>query len=321
MTHLLLGIDPASLGRAPYVPTDPAPAPVSAASLGWSAAPGAEVFCVPAVSAFVGGDIVAGLLATGLPDAEQVTLFVDMGTNGEIVLGSRHGLWACSCAAGPAFEGMGISAGMRAEPGAIDGAHVEDGRIRVTTIGDAPARGLCGSGVIDVAAAMLAAGVIDESGRFARETSAAPWREALRATPTRFVLAENGAGEIAFTQRDVRQVQLAKGAVASGIRALLDAAGMSTADVQRVLIAGQFGHHVRRESLAALGLVPAALESRLEVAGNTSKSGAAMCLLSRAERVRTRTISGGVRHVELSTLPGFDRLLAESMAFPQPISK
>ena len=321
MTHLLLAIDPAGLGRAPYVPAEPAPAPVAAASLGWAAAPGTEVFCVPAVSAFVGGDIVAGLLATGLPDADELTLFVDMGTNGEIVLGSRDGLWACSCAAGPAFEGMGISAGMRAAPGAIDGARVVDGLVEVTTIGGEPARGLCGSGVIDVAAALLEAGVFAESGRFSRDTDDRPWGDQLLSGPPRFLLAQGDSGEIAFTQRDVRAVQLAKGAVASGIRALLDASGFTTADVRRVLIAGQFGHHVRRESLAALGLVPSELESRLEVAGNTSKSGAAMCLLSGVQRQRASVIAADITHIELSTLPGFDRLLAECMLFPQPISK
>jgi uncharacterized 2Fe-2S/4Fe-4S cluster protein (DUF4445 family) len=324
MTHLLLAIDPASLGRAPYVPAEAAPAPVSAKSLGWAAAPDAEVFCVPAVSAFVGGDIVAGLLATGLPQAEELTLFVDMGTNGEIVLGSREGLWACSCAAGPAFEGMGISSGMRAAPGAIDGARVTPaGTIELTTIGDEPARGLCGSGVIDVAAALLEAGVIGESGRFTRADAAAgaAWAAGLRSGPTRYVLAEGDAGEIGFSQKDVRQVQLAKGAVASGIRALLDAADVTTGDVKRVLIAGQFGHHVRKESLAALGLVPTALEPLIEVAGNTSKSGAAMCLLSRVERESAGHVAREITHVELSTLPGFDRLLAECMLFPQPISQ
>jgi uncharacterized 2Fe-2S/4Fe-4S cluster protein (DUF4445 family) len=211
---------------------------------------------------------------------------------------------------------MGISAGMRAAPGAIDGARVVDGRVEITTIGDETACGLCGSGVIDVAAALLEAGVFADTGHFARDTACQPWHASLRGGPSRFVLAETGSGEIAFTQRDVRAVQLAKGAVASGIRALLTAADVTTADVRRVLIAGQFGHHVRRESLAALGLVPPELESRLEVVGNTSKSGAAMCLLSRALRERAGDLADSITHVELSTLPGFDRLLAECMLFP-----
>jgi uncharacterized 2Fe-2S/4Fe-4S cluster protein (DUF4445 family) len=321
MTHLLLGSDVAGLGRAPYTPADPAPAPVLAERLGWDAAPGTEVFCVPAVSAFVGGDIVAGLLATRLHEAEQLTLFVDMGTNGEIVLGSRAGMWACSCAAGPAFEGMGISAGMRAAPGAIDGARWTGEVLEVTTIGGESASGLCGSGVIDVAAALLESGAIGASGRFARASEAAPWAGQLRSDPTRFVLAQTAHGEIAFTQKDVRAVQLAKGAVASGISALLSAAGVEPGDVERVLVAGQFGHHVRREALTALGLVPPELADRIEVVGNTSKSGAAMCLRSSAERDLAGHVAVGIEHVELSTLPGFDRLLAESMLFPQPISQ
>jgi uncharacterized 2Fe-2S/4Fe-4S cluster protein (DUF4445 family) len=239
-----------------------------------------------------------------------------MGTNGEIVLGSRAGMWACSCAAGPAFEGMGISAGMRAAPGAIDGARVQDGIVAVTTIDDQPALGLCGSGVIDVAAALIEAGVCSATGRFERNSEAASWASRVRSDPTRFVLAEGPGGEIAFTQKDVRAVQLAKGAVASGISALLSAAGVEPDDVARVLIAGQFGHHVRRESLTALGLVPPVLGDRIEVVGNTAKSGAAMCLLSSEERERAGNVALDITHVELSTLPGFDRLLAESMLFP-----
>ncbi len=316
MTHLLLDLEVSGLGRAPYEPTAAAPPPRPAAALGWAASEGAEVFCVPAVSAFVGGDIVAGLLATGLPDRERIGLLVDMGTNGEVVLGSRDGLWACSCAAGPAFEGMGISCGMRAAPGAIDAARVVDGAVSPATIGGGQPLGLCGSGVIDVAAALLEAGVVEPSGRFARAAEGRPWAALLRDGPRRYVLSATGAREISFSQGDVRQVQLAKGAIASGIAALLGAAGIDARRVARLLIAGQFGHHVRRESLVALGLVPYELEDRVEVVGNTSKSGAVMCLLSRAQRARAATVAGGVRHVELSTLPRFERLLAEKMAFP-----
>jgi len=320
MVHLLLDLEVRGLGRAPYEPTDAAPPPRPAAALGWAAHEGAEVFCVPAVSAFVGGDVVAGLLATGLPDHEHVGLLVDMGTNGEVVLGSRDGLWACSCAAGPAFEGMGISCGMRAAPGAIDVARVVDGVVSPETIGGREPLGLCGSGVIDVAAALLESGVVESSGRFARSGDGRPWAALVRDEPRRYVLSASGVREVSFSQGDVRQVQLAKGAIASGISALLAAAAVDARRVARLLIAGQFGHHVRRESLVALGLVPHELEDRLEVVGNTSKSGAVMCLLSRAQRTRAATVACGVRHVELSTLPRFERLLAEKMAFPAQAS-
>jgi uncharacterized 2Fe-2S/4Fe-4S cluster protein (DUF4445 family) len=320
MTHLLLGTDVQGLGRAPYTPLDPAPAPIPALRLGWSAAPGAQVFCVPAVSAFVGGDIVAGLLAVGLPDGHDAAILVDMGTNGELVLSAGDRLWACSCAAGPAFEGMGISCGMRAAPGAIDEVSFEDDEFVVSTIGGRPAKGLCGSGVIDTTAALVTAGAVEPSGRFARNTDGRSWAPALRDGPRRVVLAQVHDTEVSFSQADVRQVQLAKGAIACGIHALLRESGRDADDISRLLVAGQFGHHVRTESLVTLGLIPLELRDRVEVVGNTSKSGAVMCLLSRRLRGDALTVANEVGHVELSTLPNFDRLLAAHMAFPERLA-
>lgn len=315
MTHLLLGLDVRGLGRAPYRAADLEPSPCRAADLGWRLGREAQVAFLPAVSAFVGGDVVAGLLAVDLTAARENVLLVDMGTNGELLLAAEGRLWACSCAAGPAFEGMGISHGVRAGEGAIDGVTYTGGAFDVSTIGGVPAAGLCGSGVIDATAALLAAGVVAPSGRF-RATADAPWSSLLRQDPTRLVLSFGLRGEVSFSQGDVRQVQLAKGAIASGICALLDAAGLEAARVARLLIAGQFGHHVSVESLVALGLVPFELRDRVEVVGNTSKSGATMCLLSRRHRALAAEAAGDVRHIELSTLPGFDRLLARNMAFP-----
>jgi len=318
MTHLVLGIDPSSLGRAPYTPKDPAPQPVLAADLGWPAAPGALASFVPAISAFVGGDIVAGLLATGLAEGEAIELLVDMGTNGEIVLGSRAGLWACSAAAGPAFEGMGISSGMRAAPGAIERVLVVDGDVRIETIAGEPAVGLCGSGVIDGAAALLGIGAVGASGRLQAPSPDAAWASRWRDDPKRVVLSDPGAEpEVAVNQKDIRQIQLAKGAVASGISALLDESGIAAEQIETVWIAGQFGHHVRHASLASLGLVPPELVDRIAVAGNTSRSGAALCLLSAEQAELARTLATDVVNVELSTRPGFDRLLADAMAFPK----
>jgi uncharacterized 2Fe-2S/4Fe-4S cluster protein (DUF4445 family) len=275
------------------------------------------VYCVPAVSAFVGGDVVAGLLAVGLPDGDETALLVDMGTNGEIVLAVADQLWACSCAAGPAFEGMGITCGMRAAPGAIDEVRPTVDGFAVSTIGGRPAVGLCGSGVIDAAAALVAAGVVEASGRLVRDAEGMSWAPALRDGPRRLTLADQGGVEVSFTQGDVRQVQLAKGAIACGIAALLDEAGCDLEQVGRLLIAGQFGHHVRPESLVTLGLVPYELRDRVTSVGNTSKSGAVMCLLSRGLRAEALSVAREVRHVELSTLPNFDRMLAAHMAFPK----
>jgi uncharacterized 2Fe-2S/4Fe-4S cluster protein (DUF4445 family) len=209
---------------------------------------------------------------------------------------------------------------MRAAPGAIDEVSFEDDEFVLSTIAGRPAQGLCGSGVIDAAAALVTAGVVDPSGRFARDTDGKSWAPALRDGPRRLILAHTDDADVSFSQGDVRQVQLAKGAIACGIHALLHEAGRAADHVSRLLIAGQFGHHVRTESLVTLGLVPLELRDRVEIVGNTSKSGAVICLLSRRLRGEALNVASQVSHVELSTLPNFDRMLAAHMAFPERLA-
>ena len=293
---------------------------VPARTLGLDIAPFGLVYCLPAVSGYIGADIVAGLLAAEMEQSARIALLIDIGTNGEIVLGSSMGLHACSCAAGPALEGMNIGCGMRAAEGAIEQVRI-DGELTVRTIGDAAAAGICGSGIIDAVAELVKAGAVAESGRFVRLTGnelPLPWHSRLRSEGSgRFVLSESGGLEIAVSQKDIRQVQLAKGAILSGMLSLTAQLGIRLADIERIYIAGAFGHHVRKESLARLGVFPQECLERVVLIGNSSKSGAIMALLSREKRAQAERLARQVHYLELSCHPGYDRLFAESLSFPK----
>jgi uncharacterized 2Fe-2S/4Fe-4S cluster protein (DUF4445 family) len=322
MTHLFLGVDPSGIGSSPYTPAFTASVTVPARTMGLSIAPFGLVYCLPAVSGYIGADIVAGLLASELDKSEKIALLIDIGTNGEIVLGSANGLHACSCAAGPALEGMNIGCGMRAAEGAIEQVHIDD-TVAVRTIGDKPAVGICGSGIIDAVAELVKVGALSRSGRFVRltgEEEPCSWHSRLQTKGSgRFVLCNAGTtgGEIAVSQKDIRQVQLAKGAVLSGILSLTAQLGIQLADIDRVYIAGAFGHHVRKESLARLGVFPNECLDRVVLIGNSSKSGAMMTLLSRSNRAKAERLALQVSYVELSCYPGYDRLFADCLSFQE----
>jgi len=321
MMHLFLGIDPSSMGRSPYVPVFTESLCFSAADLGIEISSFGEVYCLPAVSAYVGADITAGILCTELTSKNERALFIDIGTNGEIVFSSGSELFACSCAAGPALEGMNISCGMRATEGAIEKVAIAD-NVEITTIGGKPAKGICGSGIVDAVGELLQQGIINKSGRF--ETSyggnLSDWNDRLRDDDGKpcFVLSfgQNGAPSVMLTQKDIRQVQLAKGAILSGILTLIGHLKVNFSEIDRVYIAGAFGCHIRMESFARLGVLPQQLLDRVVLVGNTSKSGAALCLLSRKRRAEVSAIARKIQYVELSCYPGFDRVFAQSLSFP-----
>ena len=323
MMHLLLGINPAGIGRAPYVPAFTTGLSIPATELGVFISDFGQVYCLPAVSAYVGADIVAGILCTELPSKDdEKSLFIDIGTNGEIVFKSDTGLYACSCAAGPALEGMNISSGMRAASGAIDSVSI-DRDISISTIDNKPARGLCGSGVIDAVAELIKAGIITVSGRFKtfkdEDTSLLKKRLVNDDGRITFILNEKPGDfpEVGLTQKDVRQVQLAKGAIHSGIIALLDYLGIEFSDIDRVYIAGAFGRCIRMENFARLGVFPGQLLDRVVLVGNSSKAGAAMCLLSRSKRREASAVARNIKYLELSCYPGYDRLFTQSLTFKE----
>src|SRR6266581_2301159 len=311
MHHLLLGIDPSHVGLAPYAPVMRHAAVLPARELLLKIAPEARVCLLPLVAGFVGADAVAVALATRLADSPALRVAVDIGTNGEVLLGSRERLFACSAPAGPALEGAQIRHGMRGAQGAVDRVTI-DADVRVHTIGETPALGICGSGLIDLLAGLLDAGVIDWTGLIrveARDSLPPALRDrvAMRGEERVFTVLRPGeAGaraEIVLTQDDVRQVQLAKGAIASGIAMLLHVAAVPLVRVEELMLAGGFGNYLSIASAIRIGLIPALPLSRVRYVGNAASLGAQLCLLSEAERARADAIASRIEHVSLAAHP------------------
>ena len=329
MHHLLLGIDPSHVGLAPYAPVMRHPLVLAARELFLKVNPEARVCLLPLVAGFVGADAVAVALATRMGETPELRIAVDIGTNGEVLLGSRDQLWACSAPAGPALEGAQIRHGMRAALGAIDRAGLDGGALRLHTIGEAPAQGICGSGLIDVIAVLLEAGVIDWTGLIdveARDRLPPPLRErvVMRGEERMVVLARPGeAGavhEIVLTQDDVRQVQLCKGAIASGVVMLQHVAGVRDDQVSELMLAGGFGNYLSIRSALRIGIIPAGLpESRIRYVGNAAALGAQLALVSEAERDRAEAIARSIEHVSLAAHPDFQDIFVDCMNFPRPI--
>jgi uncharacterized 2Fe-2S/4Fe-4S cluster protein (DUF4445 family) len=328
MHHLLLGIDPSYVGLAPYAPVLRHAVTVSARELFLKVHPEARVCLLPLVAGFVGADAVAVALATRIADTPEIRIAVDIGTNGEVLLGSREHLWACSAPAGPALEGAQIRHGMRAAMGAIDRVSVADGDLHLHTIGETAAQGLCGSGIVDAIAALLDAGIIDWTGLIdvdGRERLPAPLRARvlMRGEERLVVLAwpgEAGAErEIALTQEDVRQVQLCKGAIASGVAMLQHVAGISPDDVSELMLAGGFGNYLSVRSALRIGLIPPTVpEDRIRYVGNAAALGAQLALVSEPERRRAEAIAASIDHVSLAAHPDFQDIFVDCMNFPAP---
>jgi len=325
MTHLLLGVDPSSLGVSPYVPTICGGIDVRPEQIGLGLNPNGNVHVLPNVAGFVGSDLVGVLLACMRDDDGRTRLAVDIGTNGEMALRSDGKVLACSAAAGPAFEGAGISCGVRAGPGAIDSVSIAED-VRISTIRHQRPKGVCGSGLLDAIAWMLRAGVLEDTGRMIGSDEADRLPDAVRGRITeedgqrRFVLAwghESATGApIAITQRDVRQVQLAKGSIHAAIRTLLGLSGASPDDLDEVLLAGAFGNYIRVESALRIGLIPDIPQDRIRSVGNAAGSGSRLALLSVAERAHAAEIAAAVEHVELANHPDYQQAFAELMMFP-----
>ena len=325
MHHLLLSIDPSHVGLAPYAPVMRHAAVLPARELPLKIAPEARVCLLPLVAGFVGADAVAVALATRLADSPALRVAVDIGTNGEVLLGSRERLLGCSAPAGPALEGAQIRHGMRGAQGAIDKVTI-DHDVHIHTIGETPALGICGSGLIDLLAGLLDAGVIDWTGLIQVEARdslppALRGRVAMRGEERVFVVLRPGeAGaraEIVLTQDDVRQVQLAKGAIASGIAMLLHVAAVPLERVEELLLAGGFGNYLSILSAIRIGLIPALPVGRVRYVGNAASLGAQLCLLSEAERARADTIASRIEHVSLAAHPDFEQLFVDAMNFPR----
>jgi len=326
MTHLVLGIDPEPLGMAPFILSTRLFPEILTGDLGLAGAthPRARAVVFPAFGAYVGGDITAGLLASGMDRDARVRLFVDIGTNCEIVLGNRDWLLATAAPAGPAFEGAAIRCGMRAAEGAIEVVTMTAGEIGLRVIGDAEPQGLCGSGLVDAVTGLVRTGLLDSSGRFIAEEEARARAPGLAGRLTRvgaervFVLHWRGAAEdsIYLSQRDVRELQFAKAAIATGWSILLEEAGLTQDDVKQVLLAGSFGSYLSPAAAIRIGLVPRVPVPRVVPAGNVAGEGAKMALLSLRERAGGLALLEEVRYVELSDRADFNDRFVERLPFP-----
>ena len=315
MCHLLVGLSPESIGVAPFTPLSLFGNCFDAEALGLPFA--GEVYLTPAISGYVGGDITAGMLAAGLDNASEPILFIDVGTNGEMALGCGNRFVSCSTAAGPAFEGAQIRYGMTAAPGAIHAVRHTDGQVSCSILGNSPATGLCGSGLIDAIAVMLDMGALDETGRMLDvedddiPDSLTPYMTLLDDEPA-FLLADG----IAVTQSDVRKVQLGKGAIAAGIQVLLQSSQTEYSDISSLLLAGGFGSYISPASAARIGLIPAELLSVTHAVGNTAALGAQEALLSSASRNRLNALQQATVYKELSGMPEFNSAYMDAMMFP-----
>lgn len=316
MLHLAVGISPAALGQYPYLPELRGACHYRASELDLRIAPCGLVYLPPIISAYVGADITSGLLATRLDQEPRTVLFIDIGTNGEMLLAHHGTLYATSTAAGPAFEGMNISCGMRAGSGAIERVTVNGaGEVALEVIGGGPAQGLCGSGLLDVIAELVRSGVVTAAGGFTprRESLAAPLSARLteRTGKPVFTL----TGEVFLSRSDIRQVQLAKGAVRAGIELLLRSAGIPPAAVDEVLIAGAFGFHLRPESLLTIGLLPQEFSGCITFVGNTSKSGGQAFLVNQSSRGEMEALVKKIEVVELAVYADFEQVFVASLRF------
>jgi uncharacterized 2Fe-2S/4Fe-4S cluster protein (DUF4445 family) len=330
MTALVLGIDPEPLGVAPFVMTATTFPVVLASELGLSVHPQARAVLFPALGAYVGGDIVSGMLATGMDRDKRTRLFIDVGTNCEIVLSDGDTILATAAPAGPAFEGGAIRCGMRAADGAVEGVRIDEGvegGVRLQVIGDVTAQGICGSGLVDAVSELVRTGLLDSSGRFVPDERAkelAPYvadrltaigQERVfvleRAEPTTPV-----EETVYLSQRDVRELQFAKGAIATGWTLLLEQLELEHADVQQVLLAGSFGSYLSPAAAVRIGLVPKIPVLRIVSAGNVAGEGAKMSLLSIRERAGAQALLEEVSYVELSDRPDFNDRFVDLLAFP-----
>ena len=326
MMQIALGIDPEPLSMAPFVVATNSFPGLRASEFGVELHPRAHAYVFPSLGAYVGGDIVAGMLATGMTRDQRLRLFIDVGTNSEIALGSNERVLATAAPAGPAFEAAQIRCGMRAADGAIEGVRIEDDGLRLQVIGDVDPIGLCGSGVVDVVAELVHNGLLDHSGRFAdAEAIADLGRPALAERFSMigkervFVLEWRGSSaeeSVFISQRDVRELQFAKASIATGWQILLSDLGLQASDIQQVLLAGSFGAYLTPISAVRIGLVPDIALPRIVSAGNVAGEGAKIAALSARERAEADAILREVEYVELSGRTDFNDLFIDQLAFP-----
>ncbi|MFZ5633600.1 MAG: ASKHA domain-containing protein [Bacillota bacterium] len=309
MAHLFLGLDPKNICVAPYIPAVNSPGTLEAGPLGLLVNKKSPVYILPGVGSYLGGDVIAGVLASGMHRKDELALLLDIGTNGEIVLGNSQWMVACAGAAGPALEGGVAVSGMRAEAGAVYKVKINDstGQVEYRTIGGGPPVGICGSGLVDCIAELFLAGLIDRSGRF-RNSS-----EFFVVAPS----ARSGTGkDIVVSQVDISNFMRTKGAVNAALEILLESVGCNLGDIERFYAAGAFGHHLDIESAVALGLYPDLPRDRMVKLGNSSGEGARLALMSRECRRQAEDIAGNITYFELNASQEFMNKFVSSKFIP-----
>ncbi|TKJ42100.1 ferredoxin [candidate division LCP-89 bacterium B3_LCP] len=309
MEHLFLGMNPKSIREDPYVPTVTEFPLLQAGDVNMPQMPhSAPMFLSPAVASYVGGDITAGLLAAGIHKSDQLTLYIDLGTNGEVVLGNREWLTACACSAGPAFEGSGVRCGMRALPGSIDAVvrDLDSGGLTYNVIGGGTPRGICGSGLIDLLAELHATEIVDARGKLQQEKDGRIRKANRKAEMVLFDKVQTGGAEdIVITDVDLDNLVRTKGAIFAGIMTLLKGVGLQASEIERVVIAGGFGRTLNIENAIRIGMLPDLPRDRFEYIGNGSLRGAGLALLSRKMWGELHQIAKMITYFELSTWPGY----------------
>ncbi len=323
MVQLLLGVDPEPVGVAPFITASQRWPIMTASEIGIDVLPSARCYTFPSFGAYVGGDIVAGVLATGMDRDKRTRLLIDVGTNCEIVLSNGDTMLSTAAPAGPAFEAASIACGMRAADGAIEVVQIQDGDLVLGVIGDATPIGICGSGLVDAVYALHKVGLLDDSGKFVTDEQAAQIapkiasRLVTRPEGDRvFNLFGEGASAVFLSQRDVRELQFAKASIATGWRLLLEELNLTDDDVQQVLLAGSFGSYLSPTSAVGIGLVPKLPVLRIVSAGNVAGEGAKMVLLSDTERHGAEALLDEVKYVELSDRSDFQEKFFVELALP-----
>lgn len=319
MHHIFLGITPKTLGLAPFAPVIQDSIDLPASELGLRVNKSANLHVLPVVAGFVGADAVADIIATRVYEPDKPSMVIDIGTNTEIILNDGENLHACSCASGPAFEGARIKHGMRAAEGAIESVRICSDGVHYKVVGDVKPIGICGSGVVDAVSELLRSGLLSPNGRFM--VSKMPNRFVKTGSGYEFVLAkpeETGTGEaVTVTQRDIREVQLAKSAIATGVSLLMKDAGIRLEELSVIYLAGSFGSYIDPRSAVRIGLLPDVGLDRIKTVGNSAGVGAKMCLISQDERTRARILAKRIRFVEFYLKPEFRRVFLENLNFPK----
>ena len=320
MHHIFLNINPKSLSASPFTPVISNSIDIKSRDMGIKINPSGNIHLLPIISGFVGADAVGVLLATELYKNEEISLAIDIGTNGELVLGNKFSMVSCSCAAGPALEGGHLKFGMRASTGAIETVFIEENTFNTfyRTINNGKPRGICGSGIIDIVSEMLKVGLLDSSGRI-RDTD----HERIRKNPfngqKEYVIEwkENTEidKDIVITASDIREIQLAKGAIMTGINVLLEKLKITVADIENLYLAGAFGNYIDIKNAIRIGLIPDMPLSKIKPVGNAAGEGAKISLLSKEKRIEESTINKKIDYIELAAEKNFNEEFVKSLSF------